>query len=189
MRVCFFCCLSDVAVFRIRFNSDGHAMVADRLTTRLPHTRGVLGVNLGMNKESTDPIADYRAGVLALGPLADYLVVNVSSPNTPGVRALQGARLCSASRCVCRVCFSAYPHGLWKGTHGFLLCCQIAMHCERFCRPYGRPVMNWSCALLHAPCILVVVPPKRSPCHGTGNGEVMVKMVVVSVACIIAAAC
>lgn len=49
-----------------------------------------LGVNLGKNKSSTDAAADYVAGVRTLGPLADYLVVNVSSPNTPGLRDLQG---------------------------------------------------------------------------------------------------
>lgn len=49
-----------------------------------------LGVNLGKNKSSTDAAADYVAGVRTLGPLADYVVVNVSSPNTPGLRDLQG---------------------------------------------------------------------------------------------------
>ena len=48
------------------------------------------GANLGKNKDSADAAADYVAGVTALAPLADYLVVNVSSPNTPGLRALQG---------------------------------------------------------------------------------------------------
>lgn len=49
-----------------------------------------LGINLGKNKLSQDAAADYSEGVRALGPLADYLVVNVSSPNTPGLRDLQG---------------------------------------------------------------------------------------------------
>lgn len=49
-----------------------------------------LGINLGKNKLSQDAKADYVEGVRALGPLADYLVVNVSSPNTPGLRDLQG---------------------------------------------------------------------------------------------------
>jgi dihydroorotate dehydrogenase len=52
--------------------------------------RGLLGVNLGKNKTSTDACADYAAGVAKLARFADYLVVNVSSPNTPGLRALQG---------------------------------------------------------------------------------------------------
>lgn len=49
-----------------------------------------LGINLGKNKLSQDARADYLEGVRVLGPLADYLVVNVSSPNTPGLRDLQG---------------------------------------------------------------------------------------------------
>lgn len=49
-----------------------------------------LGINLGKNKQSQDAVADYLEGVRTLGPLADYLVVNVSSPNTPGLRDLQG---------------------------------------------------------------------------------------------------
>lgn len=49
-----------------------------------------LGINLGKNKLSQDAGADYLEGVRVLGPLADYLVVNVSSPNTPGLRDLQG---------------------------------------------------------------------------------------------------
>lgn len=51
--------------------------------------QGLLGVNVGPNRTAEDPIADCAAGVLALAPLADYVVVNVSSPNTPGLRALQ----------------------------------------------------------------------------------------------------
>lgn len=54
-----------------------------------PRSRGVVGVNLGKNKLSPSAVDDFCAGVRALGPLADYVVVNVSSPNTPGLRALQ----------------------------------------------------------------------------------------------------
>ncbi len=80
---------SDQAVInRMGFNNDGMAVVADRLRVR--RSSGILGVNLGMNKDSTDAVADYRKGVLELAGLVDYLVVNVSSPNTPGLRALQG---------------------------------------------------------------------------------------------------
>lgn len=53
------------------------------------HENGVLGVNLGKNKTSDDEIADYQVGIQKLGPYADYLVINVSSPNTPGLRDLQ----------------------------------------------------------------------------------------------------
>ena len=50
---------------------------------------GLLGVNLGKNKTSTDEVGDYTRGIRQLGPYADYLVVNISSPNTPGLRGLQ----------------------------------------------------------------------------------------------------
>ncbi|MEQ8193131.1 MAG: quinone-dependent dihydroorotate dehydrogenase [Rhodospirillales bacterium] len=72
---------------RLGFNNDGMHAIAERLRQgRL----GLVGVNLGKNFDSTDAAADYAAGVEVLAPLADYVVVNVSSPNTPGLRALQG---------------------------------------------------------------------------------------------------
>lgn len=61
------------------------------MRTNLVFTDGLpLGINLGKNKTSVDAAADYVEGVRILGPLADYLVVNVSSPNTAGLRSLQG---------------------------------------------------------------------------------------------------
>ena len=50
----------------------------------------MIGVNLGKNKESPDPEADYTNGVQRFGDVADYLVINISSPNTPGLRDMQG---------------------------------------------------------------------------------------------------
>jgi len=73
---------------RMGFNNDGLEAVAARLSRRGRY--GIIGANLGKNKDSADAAADYAAGVRALGPHADYLVINVSSPNTPGLRALQG---------------------------------------------------------------------------------------------------
>ena len=73
---------------RLGFNTDGLDAVAARLSLR--RVGRIVGANLGKNKESTHAAADYAAGVRALGPHADYLVINVSSPNTPGLRALQG---------------------------------------------------------------------------------------------------
>jgi dihydroorotate dehydrogenase len=52
--------------------------------------RGILGLNLGANKDSADPAADYVLGLAELGGYADYVTINVSSPNTPGLRDLQG---------------------------------------------------------------------------------------------------
>ena len=49
-----------------------------------------MGVNLGKNKTSEDPVNDYVEGVKTFGEIADYLVINVSSPNTPGLRDMQG---------------------------------------------------------------------------------------------------
>ena len=49
----------------------------------------LLGVNLGKNKNSQDTLSDYQQGILNLGDFADYIVINVSSPNTPGLRRMQ----------------------------------------------------------------------------------------------------
>lgn len=75
---------------RLGFNSEGLAVAQARLA-RLPRRgrRGLVGANLGKNKDSAAAGPDYAAGVRALAPHADYLVVNVSSPNTPGLRELQ----------------------------------------------------------------------------------------------------
>ena len=74
-------------VNRLGFNNAGHAAAKARLKAQPP--KGVLGINIGANRESADPIADYAAGVRALGAQASYLAVNISSPNTPGLRDLQ----------------------------------------------------------------------------------------------------
>ncbi len=73
---------------RMGFNNQGLDFVADRLAAR-PRT-GIVGANLGKNKDTEDAAADYEKGAARLAPLSDYLVINVSSPNTPGLRALQG---------------------------------------------------------------------------------------------------
>ena len=73
---------------RLGFNNDGLAAVRPRLAGR-DRALGVVGVNIGMNKDAADPAAAYAEGLAAFGPLADYVTVNVSSPNTPGLRALQ----------------------------------------------------------------------------------------------------
>lgn len=73
---------------RLGFNNGGHAPALERLRAR--HAKGgVVGVNIGANKESADWIADYRLGVERFAGLASYLTVNISSPNTPGLRNLQ----------------------------------------------------------------------------------------------------
>lgn len=76
---------------RLGFNNDGHAAVLGRIARQ---RNGITGVNVGANKDSADRIADYVAGVRAFAAHASYLTVNISSPNTPGLRDLQqGAAL------------------------------------------------------------------------------------------------
>ncbi len=76
---------------RLGFNSAGLAAAVANLRRRAVARTGIVGVNLGSNGDSPDAGSDYAAGAAALAPLADYLVINVSSPNTPGLRALQEA--------------------------------------------------------------------------------------------------
>jgi dihydroorotate dehydrogenase len=74
------------AINRLGFNSGGHEAAKTRLARR---PVGVIGVNIGANKDSADPVEDFAAGLRAFYPVADYFTVNVSSPNTPGLRDLQ----------------------------------------------------------------------------------------------------
>jgi dihydroorotate dehydrogenase len=73
---------------RMGFNNLGQPAAFDRLR-QLTHVHGIIGVNIGANKDSPDRIADYVSGVRAMSPVARYLTINVSSPNTPGLRQLQ----------------------------------------------------------------------------------------------------
>jgi dihydroorotate dehydrogenase len=80
--------LSDEAVInRLGFNNEGYDAAVARLSRRV--RSGIVGVNIGANKDSPDRIADYVAGIEAFAPYASYLTINVSSPNTPGLRDLQ----------------------------------------------------------------------------------------------------
>jgi dihydroorotate dehydrogenase len=83
--------VEDKAVInRLGFNNHGQAVARERLAARRGRGRGgVVGVNIGANKEAVDRIADYATGVRNLAQVADYLTINISSPNTPGLRALQ----------------------------------------------------------------------------------------------------
>jgi dihydroorotate dehydrogenase len=76
---------------RFGFNNAGHEKAREQLLRRAAHG-GVVGVNIGANKESADRAADYVAGVKCFADLASYFTVNISSPNTPGLRDLQQAR-------------------------------------------------------------------------------------------------
>jgi dihydroorotate dehydrogenase len=80
--------VEDQAVInRMGFNNGGQAAAHPRLAAALGS--GVIGVNIGANKDSVDRIADYVAGVHAMADVAAYLTINISSPNTPGLRGLQ----------------------------------------------------------------------------------------------------
>lgn len=84
--------MEDEAVInRMGFNNRGLDAFKRKLEQSRVAGRGVVGANIGKNKDSVDFLADYVAGVRALGGVADYLVINVSSPNTPGLRDLQDA--------------------------------------------------------------------------------------------------
>jgi dihydroorotate dehydrogenase len=80
--------VSDQALInRLGFNNQGHAAALARLQRR--RLAGVVGVNVGANKDAADRTADYVAGVRTLYDVASYFTINVSSPNTPGLRDLQ----------------------------------------------------------------------------------------------------
>ena len=79
---------SRAVINRMGFNNAGMEVIANRLSSR--ERQGILGLNIGANKDSLDRAADYLVAFTRLAPLANYIAVNVSSPNTPGLRALQG---------------------------------------------------------------------------------------------------
>lgn len=73
---------------RMGFNNGGAAAAVERLRARNGRP-GIVGINIGANKDSPDRVADYAMMTRLMAPLASYLAVNISSPNTPGLRALQ----------------------------------------------------------------------------------------------------
>ncbi len=73
---------------RMGFNNEGQDSALERLRGQVGRG-GVIGVNVGANKDSSDRIADYVEGVRRMAPVATYLTINISSPNTPGLRGLQ----------------------------------------------------------------------------------------------------
>ncbi|XP_017873929.1 PREDICTED: dihydroorotate dehydrogenase (quinone), mitochondrial [Drosophila arizonae] len=79
---------------RYGFNSEGHDVVLKRLRDlrQREDFNAIVGVNLGRNRDTMTPIGDYVKGVRTFGPVADYLVINVSSPNTKGLREMQSKK-------------------------------------------------------------------------------------------------
>jgi dihydroorotate dehydrogenase len=81
---------ADCAVInRLGFNNQGQDAALRRLRNR---PRGIIGVNLGANRDSKDRIADYVEGITRMASVASYFTINISSPNTPGLRDLQAPR-------------------------------------------------------------------------------------------------
>jgi len=80
----------EAVINRLGFNNDGADAVLRRLASRAHHG-GIVGVNVGANRDSPDRVADYVKLIETFAPLAGYFTVNVSSPNTPGLRNLQHA--------------------------------------------------------------------------------------------------
>jgi dihydroorotate dehydrogenase len=80
----------EAVINRMGFNNDGADAVLRRLAARA-HLGGIVGVNVGANKDSADRVADYVKLIETFAPVASYFTVNVSSPNTPGLRNLQQA--------------------------------------------------------------------------------------------------
>ncbi|UDL92207.1 quinone-dependent dihydroorotate dehydrogenase [Mesorhizobium sp. PAMC28654] len=78
----------EAVINRLGFNNEGHAAAEKRLAARKGRS-GIVGVNIGANKDSTDRIGDYERGVARFAQYATYLTVNISSPNTPGLRNMQ----------------------------------------------------------------------------------------------------
>lgn len=81
----------EAIINRLGFNNQGHDAVLRRLKLRAGRgaTNGIVGVNIGANKDSDDFVADYVKGIETFAALASYFTVNISSPNTPGLRNLQ----------------------------------------------------------------------------------------------------
>lgn len=79
----------EAVINRLGFNNEGMDAAAARLVKRI--NQGIIGGNIGKNKESADAVADYIAAMHTLYPHVDYITANISSPNTPGLRALQAA--------------------------------------------------------------------------------------------------
>ncbi|MER9424849.1 quinone-dependent dihydroorotate dehydrogenase [Mesorhizobium sp. M0317] len=78
----------DAVINRLGFNNEGHEAAEKRLAARQGRG-GIVGVNIGANKDSVDRVRDYELGVSRFAKYASYLTVNISSPNTPGLRTMQ----------------------------------------------------------------------------------------------------
>lgn len=88
----FRCPEHEAVINRMGFPGGGMNLFKDNFAKYLGSNKkhkGVVGINIGMNKNQTEPVKDYKTLIKMLGPMADYLTINISSPNTPGLRDLQ----------------------------------------------------------------------------------------------------
>lgn len=92
---------------RMGFNNGG--LAAGIARAGAARRAGVLGINVGANKDATDRVADYVAGVTAAAPVADYITINISSPNTPGLRDLQQGAALAELLAACMAARGATP--------------------------------------------------------------------------------
>jgi dihydroorotate dehydrogenase len=120
---------------RMGFNNKGQAAALERLPPAEDRA-GPIGVNVGANKDSTDRIADYAEGVRRAAPLADFVTINISSPNTPGLRGLQeGSELSELLEAVDEVrtskpVFLKVAPDLVSGDHDRIVRCAIEHHVD-----------------------------------------------------------
>lgn len=92
---------------RLGFNNGGIDAALPRAAAA--KRQGVLGINVGANKDTTDRIADYRTGVSKAAEIADYITINISSPNTPGLRDLQHGTALAELLAACGAARGAIP--------------------------------------------------------------------------------
>ncbi|MCF6327226.1 MAG: quinone-dependent dihydroorotate dehydrogenase [Devosiaceae bacterium] len=78
---------------RMGFNNQGHNATYERLKIKRPFGAAPVGINIGANKDSEDFVGDYVSGVRKFAKIASYLTINISSPNTPGLRGLQSPQM------------------------------------------------------------------------------------------------
>lgn len=139
---------------RYGFNSDGLEAVKRRLQPwrrRHLRTSGVLGVNLGKNKATAEAAEDFVCGIRELGSLADYLVVNVSSPNTPGLRDYQRQEeLAALVHKVSAYHYLIPPHLSHTVTHFTLLCAKSSA--------LAQVAAARDALLTHPPLLLKIAP-------------------------------
>ena len=80
----------DALINRLGFNNDGMEIIYDRLSKTTK--KGIVGINIGANKDTEDKLSDYQIGIKKFSAIADYITINISSPNTPGLRDLQSGQ-------------------------------------------------------------------------------------------------